>query len=277
MDHVRGSSLAWPASLETLRPFILTWWSGRTVNDMPKEIRAIYDAAGFRQPHLNFALVVLDDQGKVLRSSVPRVRPPEFRFDPAAQGRDFKTQLDDLLAGLQLPKVERPAKQRLTLPDVCGDGQPAGVRIYLRFAANRLNHYRTPIVEAVPFTDAQRKTLRYPERAGTIAAAELRPWLEQIYPAAIMDGKGGFRKIEGTLRFTPAGGDDTQRYAIVEGDVEFALDNESRTTYQGRLALVLKYRVGESNVHSLRGVCESVVPKGPEKIPMTAAIESRPE
>lgn len=277
MDHVRGSSFAWPASLEILRPFILTWWSGRTVKDMPDDIRAVADAAGFRQPHLNFALVVLDDKGKVLRGAVPRIQPRELRFDPEAQGRDFKLQLDDLLAGLKLPPVERPAKPKLTLPDVRGEGHPSGVRIFLTFAANRLNHYRTPIVEPVPMTDGLREVLRYPSEACTLPAGDLRPWLEQVYPAAIMDGKGGFRKIEGKLRFTPAGADAACRYAIVEGDVEFVLDNEGCSTYRGSLAIVLKYDLKDGALSSVRGVCESVVPKGPEKIRMTAAIESRPE
>ena len=138
MDHVRGSSLVWPATLETLRPFVLTWWSGRTVDDMPKDVRAVFDAANFRQPHINLALVVLDEKGQYLRSSVPNVRPPSFRFDPEAQGRDFKDQLDELLVGLTLPKVERPAKPKLTLPEICDDGQPSGVRIYLTAEANRL-------------------------------------------------------------------------------------------------------------------------------------------
>jgi hypothetical protein len=277
MDHVRGSSLAWPESLETLRPFVMTWWSGRTIKDMPDDIRAVFDDANFRQPHINLALVVLDSKGKVLRSVVPYIRPPEFRFDPEAQGRDFKSQLDELLTGLKLPKVEKPAKPKLTLPDICGEGQPNGVRIFLTFAANRLNHYRTPIVETVPMTEALRKALSYPKEAGTISATDLRPWLEQVYPAAIMDGKGGFRKIDGKLRFSPAGSDATYRYAVVEGEVEFVLDNEGRSTYTGRLAIALKYRREGDVLHSLRGVCESTIPKGPEKIRMTAAIESRPE
>ncbi len=277
MDHVRGSSLAWPESLETLRPFVMTWWSGRTIKDMPDDIRAVFNDANLRQPHINLALVVLDSKGKVLRSVVPSIRPPEFRFDPEAQGRDFKSQLDNLLAGLKLPKVEKPAKPKLTLPDICSEGQPNGVRIFLTFAANRLNHYRTPIVETVPMTEELRKALSYPKDAGTISASNVRAWLEQVYPAAVMDGKGGFRKIDGKLTFAPAGADDAYRYAVVEGEVEFVLDNEGRSTYKGSLSVALKYRREENALYSIRGVCESVVPKGPEKIRMTVAIESRPE
>lgn len=76
MDHVRGSSLAWPASLETLRPFIVTWWSGRTLDDMPPDISAVYTSAGFRESVLNLGLVALNSRGEVLSASVPWVQPP---------------------------------------------------------------------------------------------------------------------------------------------------------------------------------------------------------
>lgn len=277
MDHVRGSSLVWPASLETLRPFIVTWWSGRTVSDMPADVGAAYAAAGFRQTNVNLGLVVLDSKGEVLRASVPQVRPQGSGFDPESQGRNFKAQLDELLAGLKLPVVARPAKPKLTLPDVTGKGQPAGVRIFLTFGANRLNQYRSPIVEAVPMTDELGASLRFSSEPTSLSAAQLRPWLEQIYPAAIMDGHGGFRKIEGQLRFRPAGADDAYRYAVIEGNVEFVLDNASESSYQGSLSVVLKYRRSDSALHSIRGVCETVIPKGPERIRMVAAIESRPE
>lgn len=277
MDHVRGSSLVWPATLDALRPFILTWWSGRTVNDMPADVRVVYDAADLGARHINIALVVLDERGHHLRAAVPRVRPGEFRFDPESQGEDFKRQLDELMNGLTLPKVAAPAKPKLTLPDVCDEGTPRGVRIYLTAAENRLNHYRTPIVEAVPMTDPIRRALRYPDTATTRTARDLLPWLEQVYPAAIMDGKGGFRGIDGKLVFRPAGRDATHRFAVLVGPVDFELDNTSRSGYRGDLAFVLKYPVSDSAVASLRGVIDCTVPKGPERIRMTAAVESLPE
>jgi hypothetical protein len=277
MDHVRGSSLVWPATLDLLRPFILTWWSGRTVMDMPADVRAVYDEADFGTQHINIALVVLDERGRVLRAGVPRVRPPDFRFDPEAQGRDFKRQLDYLLRGLSLPKLETSAKPKLTLPDICADGRPSGVRIYLTAGQNRLNHYRTPIVEAVPITDSIRQSLRCPEVATTLMAKDLKPWLEQVYPAAIMDGKGGFRSIQGTLMFKPAGQDTANRYAVLEGEIDFELDNTSRSRYRGDLAFVLQYSLQDRAAKSLRGVIDCTVPKGPEWISLIAAVESLPE
>jgi hypothetical protein len=276
MDHVRGSSLASPAALETLRPFVLTWWSGRTVEDMPPDVRAAHAAGGFGARHLNLGLVVLDSTGKVVRSYLPRVQPPGFGFDPEAQGRDFKWQLDDMLAGVQLPTVKAKTAPRLTLPDVTGPGRPAGARIYLTFAANRLNHYRTPTVEAVALTGEAREALRYPEAAREVPVTALRAWLEQMYPPAIMDGRGGFRSITGNLRLQPAEAVGEKRYAVLQGRVTFVLDNTAASTYTGELAVAVEYGTGAEAL-SFRGVLEADVPKGPERIRMTAAIESRPE
>lgn len=275
MDHVRGSSLAWPETLDTLRPFIVTWWSGRNVQEMPASVKAVHDAAGLAGRHINLALVVLDHKGKVIRSTVPFVRPPEFQFDPAAQGKDFKAQLERLIEGVELPKVEG-SKPTLTLPDVEGPDRPAGVRIYLSFGANHMNHYRTPVVEAVPLEPELRKALAWPTEPRELKAADLRPWLEEMYPPAIMDGKGGFRKIEGSFRLEPAGSDERFRYAMLEGEAEFVLDNTGRTTYEGTLSVVLRYQP-DAGLSSIRGILETKVPKGPETIAMTATIESRPD
>jgi hypothetical protein len=244
---------------------------------MPADIKAVYDAAKFPKMPINIALVVLDEHGKHLRASRPTVKPGANRFDPSSMGKDFKRQLDEMLLDLDIPKAPAAAKQKLTLPEVCGKGKPCGVRIYLTAEDNRLHHYRTPIVEAVPVTEAIAKALRYPTTSRTLAATDLKPWLEQIYPAAIMDGKGGFRSIDGSLTLKAAGSSTTHRYAIVEGELQFELDNTGRTSYRGDLALVIKYPLASNEMESLRGVCDFTAPKGPEKIRIQAAIESTPE
>ncbi|CAN5221703.1 hypothetical protein BH11PLA2_BH11PLA2_17430 [soil metagenome] len=277
MDHVRGSSLVWPATLEALRPFLLTWWSGRTVEDMPADIKAVHDEAKFGGKHVNIALVVLDENGKHLRASVPSVKPGDSRFDPDKMGKDFKRQLDDMLQGLTLPKVVAPGKPKLTLPDLCTEGKPNGVRIYFTAAENRMHHYRTPIVEAVPMTEGIRKALRYPAAETKLTADDLKPWLEQIYPAAMMEGHGGFKSIEGKFTLKPAGQDTTHRYAIAEGNAWFELDDVDATYYRGTLAFVMKYPLKDDTLSSLRGVIDCTVPRGPERIKLTAAIESLPE
>jgi hypothetical protein len=268
--------------LEKLRPFLVTYASARHVDDFPDDVREVIRSSGQRTNHINIGLFVLDANGKLLRHQTPFVRPPEFRFDPELQGRDFKRQINDLLEGLTLPANEGNPPIKLALPDVAGKEPLAGVRIYLTFGANRLNHYRTPTVEAVATTNAMRKALSYPERARKLSAEDLRPWLEQIYPPAIMDGKGGFERIDGTFTLCPAGREGDSRQALLEGDVRFVLDNNSRIGYDGRLAVVLDYSDKSADAMRARGVCACVFPKhNPqgqvvERIRMTAAIESRP-
>ncbi len=123
---------------------------------------------------------MLDEHGKHLRASRPVVKPGAMRFDPESQGKDFKRQLDEMLAGLDIPKATTAAKPKLTLPEVCG--KAPGVRIYLTAEDNRLHHYRTPIVEAVPVTESIAKALQYPTENKKLSAKDLMPWLEQIYP-----------------------------------------------------------------------------------------------
>jgi hypothetical protein len=280
---VRGSSLAWPDVLATLRPFIVTSSTARTTDDLPDELRGLYREAGFRDTHVNFVLFVLDADGKLLRWLQPVIRPPQFHFDPEAQGRDFKRQLDQLLDGLPLPRPDADAKPKLTLPDVSGDGHPAGLRVYLSFAQNRLNHYRTPTVEALALSDEMKQALHYADTQKEVPVSALKPLLEQLYPPAIMDGSGGFRSITGTLKLKPAGAGSKHRYAVLEGKVQFLMDNRNRTTYACNVALVLAYPKDSTKILSLRGVAEGTVPKhNPqgqivERIKMTAAIESRPE
>jgi len=278
---VRGSSLAYPPVLDRLRPFLVTYASARRVEDFPEDVLALLGPANRRPQHLNLGLMVLDPDGKVLRQATPYVRPPAFQFDPEAQGKDFLRQVDDLLAGLTLPAAPK-GKAALALPDVAGKEPLAGVRVYLTFGANRLNHYRTPTVEAVKTTKELRQALRYPTEATTWKATALWPWLEQIYPPAIMDGKGGFDRIEGELTFKPAGRQGDTRWALVEGDVAFALDNMTKIAYTGRLSVAVEYGADSDEAVAVRGVCECVFPKhNPqgqvvERIRMTAAIESRP-
>lgn len=279
---MRGSSLAYPAVLETLRPFIITYASAREVENFPADVRQLCADAGFRK-HINIGLLVLDANGKLLRQLSPFIQPPAFNFDPEAQGKDFKKQIDRMLEGVPIPKLKEPIKPKLALPDVPGDDALTGARIYLTFGANRLNHYRTPTVEAVPTTKEMRQSLQYPKEATVLKMDALRPWLEQIYPPAIMDGKGGFASIDAALTLRPAGQKGDARYALVEGEVDFALDNLTRITYRGKLTATVEYANDSPEPRCVRGVCECIFPKtNPqgqvvERIRMTASIESRPK
>ena len=128
---MRGSSLAWPASLDKLRPFIVTYWSGRTADDAPPEVGAVIDAASYRDKHINFALFALDADGKLLRSMIPTVRPGELAFNPETQGRAFRKQLDEMLDGLKLQTVTAADPPiAVTVVQLAQDGTPLAMRRY---------------------------------------------------------------------------------------------------------------------------------------------------
>jgi len=235
-----------------------------------------------RHQHINLGLFALDENGKLVRSLNPNVRPPANHFDPELQGRDFKRQLDEMLDGLKLPHVVAKNPSKLTLPDVSGSENPAGVRIYLTFGKNRLNHYRTPTVEAVKFNAKMREALRYPEHSRSVSADQLRPMLEQFYPPAIMDGHGGCREIKAELTLSQAGNDGGKRCALLKGTVDIELDNGNATRYAGPLTIAITYDQN-TKLKSIRGAGTWEFPKHSsdgrvaEMILMTAAIESRPE
>ncbi len=280
---MRGSSLSSPAVLETLRPFIVVVWNGRSNEDMPADVREVYYAAGSPPNHQNIRLFVLDSAGKVIRgfAPFPANDPTSLGFDQKRMGQYLKGQIDQSTVGLKLPQVA--VKKTLTLPDIQGTTEPAGVRLFVSFEDNRMHHFRVPVVETVVLLEAERKALRLPAEARTIPAATLRRWLEQYYPPAVMDGMGGFEKITGTLQLQPAGADAQSRYAILRGDVQFVLDNESATGYQAKLEMVLRYDRTSPELQTVRGIMEADFPRQDrfgrtvETVRMTAAIESRPK
>ena len=280
---MRGSSLSSPVVLEALRPFIVVVWNGRSNEDMPADVREVYYAAGPSRDHANIRLCVLNSEGKVMRgfTPFPDNNPGSLDFDQRRMGQYLKDQIDQSTVGMKLPKVA--VKKTLTLPDITGTTQPAGVRLFVSFEDNRMHHYRVPVVETVAIQEAERKALRLPTETRTIQAADLRRWLEQYYPPAVMDGMGGFEKISGTLQFEPAGADAQSRYANLRGDVQFVLDNESATGYRAKLELVLRYDKTSPELQSVRGIMEGSFPRQDrygrtvESVRMTAAIESRPK
>lgn len=269
--------------IETLRPFIVAVWNGRTNEEMPPDVREVYEAAQSTPRQTNILLCVLDERGKLIRAfpPFPGPHPGSLGFDQERMGQYLKDQIDRSTAGMKLPAVQ--ARKTLTLPDIEGVGQPAGVRIMASFAANRLNHYRVPVVEVVPLKESERQALAHPAGPVNLSADSLRRWLEQMYPPAVMDGRGGFKRIAGTLRLRPAGADAESRYAVLQGRVEFALDNRSATLYEGDLEIVLSYSPTSGELVSLRGVLEADFPRQDlhgrtvETVRMTAAIESRPK
>jgi hypothetical protein len=250
---------------------------------MPADVREVYEEARRTPQQTNIRLCVLDSQGKLVRAfpPFPGENPGSLGFDPQRMGNYLQQQVQQSTVGMKLPQVA--PRTSLTLPDVEGTGQPAGVRIFVSFKANQIGQFRVPAVEAVALRDSEREALRLPGEPRAVPASTLRRWLEQFYPPGVMDGYGGFDRITGTLQLTPAGADATARYAVLAGDVQFTLDNRTATTYSGRLELLMEYGLKSDALATVRGVMEGNFPRedrfgrANETVRMAAAIESRPK
>lgn len=155
-----------------------------------------------------------------------------------------------------------------------------GIRIYVTLGENRLNHFMVPIVEAVSLDEKEQQTLRYSDESKKVDASVLKRWLAQMYPAAVMDGHGGMNQVTGTLTYTPAGENETHRYAVLRGNVRFELENQTKITYQGPFDLVLRYGKSNDELDSVWGTMSTKIPRADmkgktvEMVSMTVAIES---
>jgi hypothetical protein len=184
------------------------------------------------------------------------------------------------LLGDSLPN---PKSTPGALPTIDGPIHPAGVRIILSLGENRLGHFRVPVVETVKISDDQRSALAYSANPRTIKAQVLQSWLAQIYPPAVMDGHGGMRSISGELTWTPAGRDQSHRFATLRGSVRFELDNRERISYQGPLDLVLSYSQDNDSLETLCGILQTRFPRNDqrghpvERVSMTATLQSTPD
>ncbi len=272
---MRGGSLSSADAVDALRPFIAVAWNGRGVDEMPDDIRELWNAA--KPGGRNISCMVLDSAGKFVKAWWPLPEGPGERgggdpFGRERLGRFMKDQIEKASAGLEKPE---PPKRTLTLPTAEG----AGVRIFLTLKpkGRAPMNYKAPTVEAVTTTDAEKKALAVPEKPRDVDAADLRRWLEQIYPAAIMDSTGKPPALKGTLTLSPAG----KRAAVLKGEIVFTMDDRAKTEYRGTLEVAITYGDGADFV-SLRGRFEGMYPKGdakrgkPIEHTMTAVIESTP-
>lgn len=228
----------------------------------------------------NIAVLILDSAGKLVHSFDGLPEPGNML--EMKKIMPVMLQVELAKAELKLGRVPPPAKRAgLALPTAQGDGDPAGVRVYLKFGKNHLEHFKVPVVEAVPITKAEREALKWgAERR--LSVDLLRNWLKECYPPAVMDGMGGFRGISGELTWKPAGQEGAFRYAILSGTVRFELDNTNRAKYEGPLELALRYRMDRPDLLDLEGVLPTVIPRqNPqgqtvERVTMDVAFESLP-
>jgi len=202
----RGS-LASPAVVDLLRPFIITAaHSGEEdLADLEPAVREVFTKSDLsKDPNrLNVFMLVLDSQGRVVH---------EFHGLPgggraAVLGRsDHQAEIRIARAKLKLPE-EKPQKADgplKGLPDLKGQaGHPAGVRLFIRQDDPSNSHFsQVPVVEIVSMKADEWKPLSFPPRAREIEAESLRSWLVWLYPAGVRtaDEQRRFQKFSGTLK-----------------------------------------------------------------------------
>lgn len=254
--------------LERLRPFIVTSWGG-TGTAMDPDVKEVFEKSEVAKD-ANVFMFVLDSTGAVVHGfkGLPGGRNPAY----------VKDEIGKAVAKIALPDA-KPAAGADGLPDVKGDGTPAGVRLFVRSDAQ--GRGKNVIVEALPLKDEERKALRFPGKARELEAETFRAWLVQMYPAGIRtaDQSKPFKTIAGTLTLEPSASDGNVRTALLRGPVKLARGDDAESAFEGTLEAVLTYGDGPE-VRSLRGVVEGTYlyrQRGAVEYKMTAAIESRPE
>ena len=146
-----------------------------------------------------------------------------------------------------------------------------------------MNSFLAPVVEVVSLDDRQRDVLSFPAESTMVDARNLKNWLEQFYPPAMMTRSGYVTKLTGSLTLQPAGLHNTNRQAVLQGDINLVMDDALSTHYVGRLAAVLTYANDSSEPISMKGVMRGIFPKRDLRagrtrlISLSAAFHSLPE
>ncbi|WP_309709020.1 hypothetical protein [Armatimonas sp.] len=258
--------------LELLKPFIVTSWNGRRLSEMPAGVKKVFEKGRLGGDNVNIAFFVLSSEGEVLRAGIPFVQPGYFRMDSAAMGADMVRQLKDFFKDLDIPSAPKAPREPV-LPDIT----TSGFRVFLTFGSNKINHYRTPVIETIVFTPELAALFARPKATKMLDAAALKPLLSVLYPPAVMDGMGGFRKLTGSFTLEPLPGEAA---AVLTGAPTLILDDRNATTYTGPLELALRYPPGKPL--TARGTFTALFPRFrpdgeiAETVSLTAAFETRP-
>lgn len=269
-----------------------SWHGHRDEENIPAQVREIWqnkfrppDPRHFREQQSNVDLAVLDSTGRLVHSF------DGFRHgNPGSReslGEYTAREMEKATSRLELDDAtfeERP----LNLPDL--EEGSSGVRVFVSLKDDRMTAYQAPIVEVVPLTGEDWKSLKYPEKERSVEAAALKKWLSQIYPSGVMERTDPRTKkvyriesTEGTLSLAPAGRDERHRYATLTGNVTLTDEGADAFSYEGQLKLVLTYGNSGKRVQSLQGVFEGIYPRTDQmhqrtrNLPLEAAIESRPD
>lgn len=282
------SSLAAPAMVNLLRPFVLTAaHSGKAdLAQAEPAVREIFTKSKLsKDPNRsNVFMFVLDSQGEVIHEF--HGLPAGAR--PAGPGRsNHQAAIQAARAKIKLPDLPQapPDGQPKGLPDfpTSGGGAPAGIRMFIRqLDAKDSRYVHQPIVELVPMTAEEWKALAQAPQAKEIAADTLKNWLVWLYPAAIraVDEQKRYQNFDGTLKLEPAGQDEKSRYALLRGKVKLTKANETESSFEGEIQAVISYRHDAPDVASIRGVIEGVFhyrTRGTTPMKLAVALESRPK
>jgi hypothetical protein len=282
------SSLASPAVVDLLRPFVVTATHCGTddLADLEPTVREVFTRSDLsKDPNrLNVFMFVLDPQGRVVH---------EFHGLPGGRrsvvpGRsDHQAEIQKARAKLELPEVEAQSSDGALkgIPDLkaVNSGAPAGVRLFIRQDEPGNSVFSTlPAVEVVPMNADDWKPLAFTPNVTEIEAEVLKRWLVWVYPAGIRaaDEQKRFQKFSGALKLESAGSNDRFRYAILRGKIRLTKGNDRESAFEGELEAVLTYRHDPGQVQSLRGVVEGTYlyrTRETSREILRVAIESRPE
>jgi len=237
----------------------------------------------------NVTMFVLDSSGETITgfSAFPGKGPSSLGNSQQRMGEYVRSHIAEVSSRLRLPTTFRANREpRLTFPklNVADEMRPlAGVRFFLTSVDSVMNSFRAPVVEVVALNDKQRRVLYYPSETTMIDPGELKDWLEQFYPPAMMTRSGYVRELTGLLTLQPAGLQGAKRHAVLQGDVNLVMDDVTNTRYTGRLAVVLTYATDDVEPTALKGVMRGIFPKRDLRarrtrlISLSAAFHSLPE
>ena len=277
--------------LVQLRPYIVTSWHGhRSDADIPDVVKTVWrwkfqpPRGGFPQRQSNVDLALLNTRG-ILVHTFDAARNEQYGRRGAIQ-QYTAGQLHRAAPYLELN--ERPVNERpVKLPNLGGE---RGIRLLVTLSDERMRAYRAPVVEVMPMMKADWKQMTWPDKERIVSAAALKPWLAQIYPPGVMERTNPVTKVvyaikaaEGDLKLSPLKSDGENRQAILRGVVRLIDEGPDEFSYQGILEVVLTYRKGETEPHTLRGYFDGLYPRSDRMhrdirwLPLQAAIESIPE
>jgi hypothetical protein len=283
---VREKILSHSTVVETLAPFIVTYWNSAHDSQMPADVAALFRKSSRQvQSENNIICFVLNSAGDVLRSfnafqGPTPVGPDSLRDRLAIY---FNQQIQSSIRGLRIPapKVNRA----VVLPDTS-----SGVRLFVLSLDRRGRLDPDPIVEVEPMTAAQWKKFSYDVIGEKIDAAVISNWLSHVYPSAQRGVPRllKVRSVTGSLRWQKAGADENYRYAMLRGNFRMFGEGQSeinrsrqRYTLTGKFEAVLTYGLDAPDVRSIRAVVEGSFPavdRGiTEQRKILAVVESRPQ